>query len=678
MGANVSNEKMLGEMKQMQSIGIDLSDAMAVRMDMDMLSKCYDLFDLGKTEVRGIKKVGTRPSIVSGWFTSPQALITALEQRENEPWQWYFVFNELDQTRLEDKSNTNMNLNCFAPAKNTIADEDVRVRRWIMIDVDPVREGNVSSNAEELGEALGVARKVYAFLQAKGFAKPVVALSGSGYHLMYPCKIEVSEESDTLIRDFLTVLAMRFDTERVKIDTVVHNRSRLTKLYGTVAKKGVASLERPWRTSHFLTKAERCGEVDIRFVEKVVEENLVREQRCTVYNDYGRKAFDVRAFLAKHSIGYKEKQIKGAVKFVLDKCVFNPEHKAPDSAVFQFDDGRLGFKCFHNSCSAYHWKEFREHLEPVSEAKPTYSSLDYNSFEQISSEGETKWLKLSEINALNADDILHIPTSFKDLDKCLNGGLAAGGISILTGVNGCGKTVFLNNLILNACDKEFRIGLWSGEMQSWRIKHWLYQIARGIHSDSDLVNGLIEQWLNDRLFIYNNNYGNRWEDLFESIRTLVESQGVNLVVLDNLACMDINRNNMDKYEQQSVFVKALAEYAKQAAIHIILVAHPRKSFGVVRKHDISGSYDLSNMADNVFIMHKVNDDFKKGAKEFWKESEVTDYSKFDSLIEVAKNRDMGDERVLGLFYERYSKRLKGDYTEILHYSWERHYNSPLL
>jgi predicted ATP-dependent serine protease len=277
---------------------------------------------------------------------------------------------------------------------------------------------------------------------------------------------------------------------------------------------------------------------------------------------------------------------------------------------------------------------------------------------------------LSDINSVNSDDILHIPTNFRVLDNCLNGGLAAGGLSILTGSNGCGKTVWLNNMILNACDKGYKIGLWSGEMQNWRIKNWFHIIARGAQADTEEINDLIDKSLEDKLFVYNNNYGNNWQELFSHIRLLVEKEKTHLIVLDNLACMNINQNNVDKYEQQSLFVKDLAEYAKQSAIHIVLVAHPRKSYGIVRKEDISGSYDLSNMADNVFILHKVNEDFKKNANDFWKKSDVEFYSSFNSLIEIAKNRDKGEERLIGLFYESYSKRLKCDYAEIIHYSWE--------
>jgi hypothetical protein len=49
---------------------------------------------------------------------------------------------------------------------------------------------------------------------------------------------------------------------------------------------------------------------------------------------------------------------------VLEECPFNPDHKAPDAAVFERADGSLGFKCFHSSCSGKSWKDVRVMFEP--------------------------------------------------------------------------------------------------------------------------------------------------------------------------------------------------------------------------------------------------------------------------------------------------------------------------
>ncbi|MBO7276826.1 MAG: AAA family ATPase [Bacteroidales bacterium] len=639
-------------------------------MNRDVINKCWNVFGLQKTEIRGIGVLNGSKKIVSAWFSSVGNLITELERYEADSMQWYFVFNSVNPYNLEAKMCNNQCINKFNSTKHSISDSDIEFRRWIMIDIDPKRKSGVSSSDEELALANKVSECIYQFLSNNGFPRPVLAMSGSGYHLMYPCCVAVSEESDVMIKDFLSVLSMLFSSPEVEIDTVVHNRARLTKLYGTTAKKGSNTPERPHRDSVIKYIPNVLKNVDFRLVKAVVDKYMIKETKYSEFDNYGRKIFDVEKFLNVHGVGYKKRDVKGGYKYVLNECVFNPEHKSPDSAVFVYDDGRLGFKCFHNSCSSYHWKEFRERLEGVKIQKPVGDSKAYSEFKQILPKQEATWLRLSDINSVNSDDILHIPTNFRVLDNCLNGGLAAGGLSILTGSNGCGKTVWLNNMILNACDKGYKIGLWSGEMQNWRIKNWFHIIARGAQADTEEINDLIDKSLEDKLFVYNNNYGNNWQELFSHIRLLVEKEKAHLIVLDNLACMNINHNNIDKYEQQSLFVKDLAEYAKQSAIHIVLVAHPRKSYGIVRKEDISGSYDLSNMADNVFILHKVNEDFKKNANDFWKKSDVEFYSSFNSLIEIAKNRDKGEERLIGLFYESYSKRLKCDYAEIIHYSWE--------
>ena len=75
-------------------------------------------------------------------------------------------------------------------------------------------------------------------LMAMGFSEPVVADSGNGYHLLF--KIHASVEERQVLADFLAVLDMWFSTDAVKIDTTVFNPARITKLYGTMARKGQA------------------------------------------------------------------------------------------------------------------------------------------------------------------------------------------------------------------------------------------------------------------------------------------------------------------------------------------------------------------------------------------------------------------------------------------------------
>ena len=642
-------------------------------MDYFDLTKTFDVFNLAATQVRGIRNFNGKTQTVGGVFSNVGNLINAIESAVGGNVNWYFVFNEIDSPVLKNKVVFNENNECLKILKNGggIADGDIVKRRWVMLDFDPIRKSNTSSTEQQLEKARQVAQRVWEFLFYNGFSNYVGCLSGNGYHIMLPCEMVANEQTDRLVKDFIKVISMLFSTQDVEIDIAVSNRSRLTKLYGTLAMKG----ENSELTPHRLSRIEHCPDeiksIDMVYFQKVVSDNKIAFLEPVKYNNYGRNSrFDVRSFLESHNIAFTERSLAGGVKYLLEECPFNSEHKSPDSAVFQFDDGSLGFKCFHNSCSLYHWHDFREKFEPNYCKSKSFTSEDYNKYVQTNVNLEGEWVSFEKISYEQADSVLRIPTGYEELDRCLGGGLASGGITVLTGVNGCGKTVFLNNIILNICDKDFKVGLFSGEMQSWRLKAWIRKIARGLNEDNEQNNELIDQSLKDSLFVYDNSCGSDWIKLFESIKQAVEKKSLNLLVLDNLACMKLSSSKNEKLDQQSSFIKELADYARSKSIHIILIAHPRKSFGVVRKDDIAGTYDMSNMADNVLIMHKVNEDFLKNAKDFWRREDFEEYKCYNSLIEVAKNRDTGEEKVIGLFYEQYSKRLKVFLAETRHYKWE--------
>ena len=78
-------------------------------------------------------------------------------------------------------------------------------------------------------------------------------------------------------------------------------------------------------------------------------------------------ALDVPRWIQEHLPGIevvREKTWNGASIYELSECPFDGAHKAPDSMIIQQASGALGFKCFHNSCQAYGWKELREKFDP--------------------------------------------------------------------------------------------------------------------------------------------------------------------------------------------------------------------------------------------------------------------------------------------------------------------------
>ena len=85
---------------------------------------------------------------------------------------------------------------------------------------------------------------------------------------------------------------------------------------------------------------------------------------------------------------------------------------------------------------------------------------------------------------------------------------------------------------------------------------------------------------------------------------------------------------------------------------------------------ISGSGDISNLCDNCLIIHRVGRDFISRGGQFLGEDKVNDFANYDAVIEVCKNRAMGvKDFLVGLYYEKESRRLKSDIAEHINYGW---------
>jgi hypothetical protein len=130
------------------------------------------------------------------------------------------------------------------------SDADVLSRRWLLIDLDPVRKGDVGSTDEEKTAAWDASLKVRAFMTSEDWPLPVVGDSGNGYHLLF--SVVLPQDDGGFVAQTLRTLAARFDTPQVKIDTRVFNPARIVKLPGTWSRKGDDIPARPHRRAHLL------------------------------------------------------------------------------------------------------------------------------------------------------------------------------------------------------------------------------------------------------------------------------------------------------------------------------------------------------------------------------------------------------------------------------------------
>lgn len=659
-------------------------------MNEAIIRQWYDIFKDNHelVEIR-VLDPNTRKTY-SGYFTDIETLLSAIKPYDKCA--LYFTLNKIDDAcysrEQHDKISTKV--------KATTSDNEILSRKWCLIDVDCEKPSDTNSTNEEKELAKVVVNNVYKFLRDEGFEKPIICDSANGYHLLYKQDMQSTPANTEVMKKFLQVLDMYFSTEKVKIDCSTYNASRVCKLYGTYSRKGSNTKDRPQRMSYILQVPTEVKITPNDYFKKVAS-YLPEPEKKDRLNNYGASTFDLDEFIREHNIAIsKVVETQNYTKYILAECPFNSAHKAPDSALFKMKDGGYGFKCLHNSCSQYSFKDFRLKYDPQA-----YQRRDYREFqhkqrinssykEPFTPAVETedkgkKWLQMSEIKRVNIEDLMCIPTGYTELDKKIVG-LFAGELSILSGGNASGKTSWLDCVALNAVQKGFKVGIWSGEMQDWRFQNWIIQIAAGkaftkrkegydnLYYVPNSITEKISAWLDEKLFLYNNNYGNNFQQIFSDVKTLVEEKSVQLIIIDNLAALDIDSYDGEKYTKQTKFVIELKEFAKQKNIHILLVCHPRKQMTFLRKDSISGTADLTNISDKVFIIHRIGKDFEQKASEFLGNAKASELMDYDSIVEVAKDRQFGIvDYFAGMYYEQESRRLKNSIAEHIVYGW---YDQP--
>ena len=637
--------------------------------------KTFELMVDDLTEVRIIGNNIT----ASGYFKDVDTLLKNLKQYENrQGLNFYFVMNSVNEgcySRQQRDCFIEINRNNKTP---TTSDKDIVKRNWLLLDIDCERPSGVSSTDTELQKAKDKANKVYRYLKNEGFERPIVAYSGSGTHLLYRISLDPSETQ--LVKDSLLALDMMFSDEEVKIDTSVFNASRITKLYGTMAVKGRNTKERPHRLSKIVNYPNEIKVNDAELLIKLAK-NLPEPPKRT----FQAQEFDIDSWLSSNGIVVKEQaNFNGGRKLILEECPFDSSHRGKDAAIFVLNNGAIGFKCFHASCSQYTWQDVRKKYEPnaydrveVKRLEPRLNSLKKPELKT----NEPLFFTSTTIKPKDRSQIVSIETGITKLDKKIIG-LNKGEVSCVSGLRGSGKSSLMSQIALEAVQRKYKTALFSGELSENRVLEWLQLQAAGkLYTQptkyenyfyvDDKTKYYINKWLDNKIYIYNNNYGNDAQKILNSVEQCITKNKVDLVILDNLMSMNLESLSGDKYERQTKLVLGLVRYAQDNDVHILFVAHPRKSIGFLRLEDISGTADLTNAVENVFIVHRVNMDFKAKSKLTFGWRDDNDLYNYTNVIEVCKNRDLGiQDYFVGLQFEVESKRFLNEKYETKHYDWE--------
>lgn len=665
-------------------------------MDIQEIKKWWSLF-VGDDELVEIRILGRFQ--YSGYFKSVNSLLSSIAPyTEMDDEQCYFTLNTIN-----DACYGRQQCEKFVKSpKATTTDNDITRRKWMLIDFDPKRATGVNASDEEFELAKGKAKEVYYYLHNLNFPNPIMCISGNGFHLLYKVDLPNTNEVTETIKSFLHSLGIMFSDDKVDIDEKVFNAGRICKLYGTTAKKGANLPDRPWRESKIVYIPKEILDVPLDRIQQVANLLPKEEPKQNTYHGGYNERFDLQEFLNKHGINYKQVQSSDGTRYIIDHCFFDENHKGKDAVLFQYNTGAVAYKCFHQSCSSKTWKDVRLLFEPNAydhenqPQQPQYRQYipqipqkpKYEIKEEIPELGD-KWMSLSKIERVDLSKIEKVKTGFTELDKNIIG-LNMTEVTLLSGSNSSGKSSWLNTLLLNIINQGEKFALWSGELPPTILKSWIQMVAAGKrflrpsnYGDGKYyvpnnISEKIDNWLDGKFFLYNNEYGSKWNQIFNDMNLLMNA-GVKVFALDNLMSLDIDLLEGDKNGKQRELMLQIKEFAKKNNVHIILVAHPRKTIAFLRKTDISGSSDITNIVDNCFIIHRVNNDFFKTGGEFFGKAEIQIFQGYGNVLEVCKNRMWGVvDLLVGMHYEVESRRFKNTIDECVHYGWEEQPHQAMI
>jgi len=305
-------------------------------------------------ELRAIKNGST----AAGYFDDTGILSREAAKLDEQGFTVYITANPTNPALLSRAANR-----IKRPLKETTSDRDVLRRRWLLVDFDPVRPAGVSSTDKEKEAAFGRAREVYGALRRRGWPEPVAADSGNGAHLLYAVDLPNDADSLGLVRRVLEALSFKFSDGRVTVDTSTSNAARIWKLYGTTARKGDSTEDRPHRPSRLLKVPEERVEVGREQLEALAASKPEPARKGS--QGLGASEFDLEAWISGHGVPVRREGPwqQGGYRWVIKECPWNG-HSDNSAYIVRFPGGAVAAGCHHDSCQGYGWRELREHYEP--------------------------------------------------------------------------------------------------------------------------------------------------------------------------------------------------------------------------------------------------------------------------------------------------------------------------
>jgi hypothetical protein len=298
---------------------------------------------------------GKKP-IVAGWFRDQKKAAALAVQVPAEG--VYTTLNPCQEALLARADHR------LKAGANRTKDTEISRIGNLLIDLDPIRPEGISSTNQEHEEALGMAAIIRDDLAQEGLLEPLVGDSGNGAHLIYALDLANIDDNVDLLKRVLAGLAIRYASKLkelgLEIDQKVFNPARLTKLYGTITRKGDNTQDRPHRMAQIISLPHARRPVPIELLQKIATPGQSQGPAQAEKAGAREGQFDIEAYLSHYGVVVsKVKEHRGGMLYCLETCLFDPGHSGNEAAIGRTAEGKLYYQCFHNSCKGRTWVEAR-------------------------------------------------------------------------------------------------------------------------------------------------------------------------------------------------------------------------------------------------------------------------------------------------------------------------------
>lgn len=223
-----------------------------------------------------------------------------------------------------------------------------------------------------------------------------------------------------------------------------------------------------------------------------------------------------------------------------------------------------------------------------------------------------------------------------------------GEMSVWVGYKGHGKSLALSQVMAKAMSDDERVLILSPEFRPVEI---LYRKILQCAGESEPTMAYARAWVawaNSRLWLFDHQGGVQAQTVIACLRYAHEKFGITQAVVDSLMKCGIAP---DDFEKQKRFVDQLQTFAHDTGCHVHLVAHARKGgeskdHKVPEGHDVKGTSEICDMAENVFAIWKN----KKKMHARSLNANIDDAADPDGMLVVDSQRNGNWTGKLALFF----------------------------